>query len=546
MVISSNPLADQLIKRREDLKTARSILEADWQVVADLVRDHTADFYGSKLQPTDHRREGQYDSTPVDALEEFAGGLMGFLTNPTDRWFSLTVEEPQDLGYDHEALEWLELVADIIYKEYNKPAALFNSCIHETYLDIGAFGTAILYQDWNFKKQSLRFKAYPLADCILMENADGDVDTLYRSCKLSIRQMIQQFGFDALPDKLKDKADTHPDEMFELLHAVFPREDRDTNKFTRNNKKFASIYIQLDEKHILEEGGFDSFPFHCPRWLKLAGQIYGKGPGVKCLPDIKMLNRMEITLIKAAQKLADPPIQAESEGFMLPIRTSPGSIIFREPGMEPAELLTPKGSVTYPIGEEKAEQKREHIRKCFFNDVIKMEKEKVEMTAFEVADRRDEKLRKMSPMLGRLQSELLDHMIMRSYSLLDLVGRIPPAPPSLQGHRLRVGYESAAARAQTGVKAQAMAQFFQDLIPMAQAKPDVIDAIDDDMWIQELAKARKVPMVVVRSLEEIAAIRQERQQQQQMQQMAEVAGPASQAVKNVAEAQEALGGSALL
>lgn len=544
--MAEDKFVEELVGRRESLRQARAQLENDWQSVADLVRDHTTDFYRNVTQPYDHRREGQYDSTPVDALEEFAGGLMGFLTNPVDRWFTLAVEDQTAVQHDHEALEWLEYVSDVIYHEYNKPASMFNSTVHEAYLDLGAFGTSVMFQDWNYLKSTLRFKAFPLADCIISENSDGEVDTIFRTVSMSIRQMEQEFGIQSLPEEVVKKLETHPDEMHELIHAVYPRADRNTKKWDVTNKKYASVWVHVTEKHRLLESGYDEFPFHVPRWLKLAGQMYGKGPGVKCLPDIKMLNRMEITLIKAAQKLADPPIQAESEGFILPIRTSPGSVIWREPGIDPAELLTPKGSVTYPIGEEKAEQKREHIRKCFFNDVIKMEKETVEMTAFEVADRRDEKLRKMSPMLGRVQAELLDNMIVRSFNLLEGVGRIPPAPPSLQGHRLLVGYESAAARAQTGVKAQAMAQFFQDIVPMAQVNPETVDAVDSDMWVQEMARARKVPMTVVRSLEEIEALRAEKQEAQQMQQMAEAAEPASQAIKNVADAQESLGGTGLL
>jgi hypothetical protein len=258
------------------------------------------------------------------------------------------------------------------------------------------------------------------------------------------------------------------------------------------------------------------------------------------LPDIKMINSMERTLLKAGQKVVDPPLQATDEGFLLPIRTEPGAIIFREAGTEPIEPLLTQANL--PWGLEQANQKREFIEKCFYSEWIKMRKENVEMTAYEVADRREEKLRLMAPMLGRLVSELHGPMIQRSYMLLNQHRRIPPAPASLSGKFMKVEYMSAASRAQTGVKAVSMGRYIQELLPAAQVNPEVMDVVNWDKYARELAKARGTPVIILRSDQEIQDLRQARGQQQAAQQIAQVAEPASKAVKNLADAQSKGGG----
>lgn len=142
----------------------------------------------------------------------------------------------------------------------------------------------------------------------------------------------------------------------------------------------------------------------------------------------------------------------------------------------------------------------------------------------------------MSPTIGRVLSELHSPMIARSYYLLDYHGFIPPAPVQIQGRRLKVGYSSPASRAQLSMKGFAMSQYIQELIPLAQANPDILDAIDWDKYAMELAKWRGVPRTVLRSVEQIAQIRQQRKQQQAMMAAPQVAEPATQAIKNLADA----------
>jgi len=403
--------------------------------------------------------------------------------------------------------------------------------LHEAYMDLGSFGTCVLNQEWDADFGGIIFAARPLQMCYFTEDSRGRIDTVCRYFAWSVRQLKQEFG--ELPAGILKYADD-PDKLIDVVHWVGPRVDRDVAKVNAKNKPIASIWISLTTHETLLESGYDGFPYHVARWTKLAGEVYGRGPAKKCLPDIKMLNQMEKTILKAGQKQVDPPLILRNDAFMLPIATSPGSMIFKEDEESQIVPLETKGNL--PWGEEKAEQKRKFINQCFYADWIKMEKENVEMTAYEVQDRRDEKLRLLAPIFGRLIGELHGPMIARSYTLLNSHGRIPRAPGMIAKAKLKVGYLSPAAMAQSGAKATVISRYLNDLSPMAQINPDIMDAVDLDKAAQVLAIARGVPRIILRGPEELKQLRAQKQQAQAAQQAAQTAEPISKSVKNLADA----------
>lgn len=526
-----------VIERFRFAKTRRATWDSHWQDLKELVRPDANDF-NRQTVPGYRRYDAIYDGTAIDANEELASGLHSYLTSPIERWFELGVVEG-DKGWidDPDSLDWLETVSDIIYAYYADPRSNMNPVLHEGYLDIGAFGSLVLSQEWDYSGGGhLLFKSYPLADCYYLENNQGVVDTMFRYYQWTGKQVVDEFGTVPLKlDKLiRQKGGM--DRSFKIIHGVYPRHDRNTRGVLSTDKKWASVYVCEDTMELLEESGFDSFSFHVSRWIKIAGEVYGRGPAMKCLPDIKSLQVMEKTLLKAGQKAVDPPLVVPDDGFLLPIKTAPGSLIFKEPGAEKLEVLKFEGNLEF--GLKHGEQKREYIRKCFYMEWLKMQKENKEMTATEVVDRRDEKLRLLAPMLGRQQSELLGPMIARTYHLLSKNGRIPQAPAMLQRRKLGLTYISPAARAQMGVRAQQMSQYMQDLLPMAQIKPEVMDAIDTDEMARQYALVRGVPRSILRNKAQLTAMREQQAKMQQIQQMAGVAEPASKSVLNLAKAQQ--------
>lgn len=529
----TDKLAAEVIQRFDKMRSIRAPFETDWQDVRYFVRPITQfASFAPQLQFYTVMPETMYDGTAPEALEELAGALHSYLSNPAERWFEIQMEGQNVWKEDPNVVQWLQDVSDIIYTAYQRESSMINLALHECYMDLGSFGTCVLNQEWDEDGGGIIFAARPLQMCYFTEDSRGRVDGLCRYFSWSVRQVKQEFGEVLPPGVMKYAGDE--DKLIDILHWVGPRTDRTSGMVDSKNKPYASVWVSLSTSETLYESGYDTFPYHVPRWTKLAGEVYGRGPAKKCLPDIKMLNQMEKTILKAGQKQVDPPLVLTSDSFMLPIKTSPGSLIFRENEDAKIEPLETKANL--PWGEEKAEQKRKFIQQCFLVDWIRMEKEGVEMTAYEVADRRDEKLRQLAPIFGRLVSELHGPMIARSYNLLNSHGKIPPCPVNIQKAKLKVGYLSPAAQAQNSGKATGISRLLQDLAPMAQIDPGVMDAIDLDKTAQMLAIARGVPRVCLRSADELAQMRQQKAKMQQMQQLAKTAEPISKSVKNLADA----------
>jgi len=528
----TDPKADFVMRRFDKMRSIRAPFETDWQDVRYYVRPITQyASYSPQLQFYTVMPETCYDGTAGNALEELASALHGYLSNPTERWFEIQLEGNNPWHQDPDVTQWLQDVSDLIYTHYNREGAMLNLAMHEAYLDLGGFGTCVLNQEWDMDAQGLLFSARPLQMCYFTENSKGRIDSVCRYFSWSIRQLKQEFG--ELPPGIMKYADDE-DKLIDIVHWVGPRVDCDRTKADAKNKPWCSMWVSSTTHECLLESGYDDFPYHVARWTKLAGEVYGRSPAKKCMPDIRMLNQMEKTIIKAGQKQVDPPLILRNDAFMLPIKTAPGSLIFKEDEEATITPLETKGNL--PWGEEKAEQKRKFIQQCFYADWIRMEKENVEMTAYEVQDRRDEKLRLLAPIFGRIISELHAPMVARSYMLLNRHGKIPKAPGMLAKSKLKVGFLSPAAQAQLSSKATSMSRFFTDLAPMAQVNPNIFDSIDLDKMVQEFAIARGVPRVVLRSPDQVAQVRQDKQQQQQLQTAAQTAEPISSAVKNIAEA----------
>lgn len=508
----------------------RSTWDSLWQEIKDLVRPDTSDFGAANSgRPNDVRRK-IFDGTAPWALEQLSAGLHSYLTSPVDRWFSLGVTGVPFDQLDHDAKAWLEQASDTIYAHYSNPFASFNPSVHEAYLDIGGFGTAAIYQEINTRTKTLQFRAYPLADCWILEGADGHVDTLHRQIKWTVRQLSQEFP---LSEKLSKMS---PDDKVTVIHAVYPRADRHPGSRLAKNRAFASVYVCKDTEDLLSESGYGHFPYHVPRWTKLAGELYGRSPALSVFPEIRMVNAMSKTLIVAAQKIVDPPLAVPDDGFMLPIRQTPGGLNFFRAGTEEIKPIVSGGRVE--IGIDMIEQRREMIRRGFYVDWLVRPTKKERQTAQEIMDDRNQMLSMMGPIVGRLQAEMLGPMLRLSYQLLARYGLLPEMPGSLADSELELVYISPAAKAQSTVRGQGVQSYLAQITQLLPVMPNLLDSINEDGLNAELADLTDVPRRVLNDPATIKARRQAREQQQALAQAGELAPAAAKTAKDFADAQQ--------
>jgi hypothetical protein len=186
---------------------------------------------------------------------------------------------------------------------------------------------------------------------------------------------------------------------------------------------------------------------------------------------------------------------------------------------------------------------RGRINQAFYTDLFLMlaSAPTNNMTATEVAERHEEKLLMLGPVLERLHNELLDPLIERTFGRMIETGLVPPPPEELQGVDLNVEYVSMLAQAQRAVATNGIDRFVGNLGAVAQFKPDVLDKFDSDKWADAYSDMLGIDPELIVPNDRVAMIRAQRAQAAQAaQQQAQVA----QAAATAKDAAAAGGGGA--
>lgn len=519
-------LARDLKKNLSRLMEQRSNWESHWQECADYVQPRKAEITKERSKG-DKRNIQIFDATPIHALELLAASLHGMLTSSANRWFSLRFKETV-LNEDDEAKEWLEDSLDKMYVAFAR--SNFQQDIFEAYHDLICFGTSCLMIEED-EDDIVRFSARHIREVYIQENKKGIVDTIYRRFKMPVGNVIEKFGIENVSKEVTNNFKKDPFQEFELVHVVRPRTIYNENKLDKANMPFQSIYFEYGSGHIISIGGFREMPYVIPRYLKSSTEVYGRSPAMNALSDIKVLNKMVETSLKAAAKQVDPPLLVPDDSMLSPIRMSAGSLnYYRSGSRDRIEPLQIGQNTSATLNAEN--QRREAISKMFHVDQLLVTANRT-MTATEVLQRNEEKMRILGPVLGRLQSELLEPMILRVFNIMLRNKLFLQAPEILANQEIDIEYVSPMALAQKGQELQSLMrglELFAQISPLAPVQ----DYIDENGLIKKIISITGLSASMIKSDKEVAKLRAERaeQQQQQMQMMQQM--QESQIAKNAA------------
>ncbi len=525
-------------RRFNKLYSDRANFNTMWQEIAERTYPEHANFI-TQYTPGEKRMSKVYDSAAIHANQLLSSGLFSLLTSPANQWAQFM---PVDLRLSEirEVAIYLDVVSKIIYHEINKSSAGFSTAGHEGYLSFGAFGNLCMFIEEILEKDSLSFLALPLYECYVVENQYGSVDTLYRKYERTVEQLVRKFGEENLSDKTREKyKDNKLDDTVDCFHVIQPRESYDMLSSKSTDKPFASIYIEKKDEHVIKEGGYDELPFMFARFYKESFETYGRGPGSTALPDIKMLMKVAQVTIRAAQKTVDPAILLPDAGFLRPIRTTPGGLNFYRKGR-----ISMKNDIgEFPTGDpgiglEYSESLHRRIREAFYVDQLQLH-EGPQMTATEVMQRTEEKLRLMGPLLGRIQTELLGPMISRVYGLLYRAGKFPPLPEALIDQPVKIVYTSPIARAQEQVEANGLMRAMGILEPLFKYKPNAIDVLNEDEITRGIFDMFSVSQKFVNTQAVIDATREARAEAEKAKQEAENLRASGQGADSMVRAEAA-------
>lgn len=492
------------------LRGERGTWESHWQEIEDHIvpRKNTVTV---ERTPGQKRTFQLLDNVGVHSNELLAGVLHSLLTNADTAWFEFTTGN-MELDNDDEVRLWLQQQQRLTHTVINN--SNFQTEVHELYIDLGSIGTAaqLIEED---DVDIIRFSTKFIREYFIRENRRGQVDQLFREWMTTVNNLVEEFGLDKLPEVLKKKYERGEECKVKCVHAVYNK--LIAGDATKSQMPYVSQYILPEYDVELHVGTFAEFPYVVPRFAKASGETYGRSPGMTALPELKILNKMNETILRGAQKMVDPPIQMPDDGFIMPIVTTPSGINYYRSGTQ--DLIKPIFNTTQvEFGYQAMQDRRQRVRDAFYVDQLRLQPGGPAMTATEVLQRTEDSMRLLGPMLGRMQAEYLRPMIDRVFSIMVRRGLVSPAPQVLRGKKIDVRYSSLIAKSQRMNDMQNISRAIQTVAPFLQIDGAVADVFNGDAAARIVATGLGVPQEMIRTAREVKAIRDGRAQQVQAQQ----------------------------
>jgi len=503
----------KIMQEREAAKAARFMNL--YQEVADQMLPRENQITSTRT-PGEDKSKKIYDPTAMMDLEDMVSGFISVFFPAEQLPFAFVPEDKSLAGLDH-VRAYLSRAAVQTYEAMM--ASNFMTQLHESMSSLIGFGTCCLFSEWNRKIGKLNYKDWDVAHFTFKQDVRGIPDTTILKYPLTARQAVDQFGDNAGTDclvavqKLEDES-----KVFEFIHLVRPRIIRNVMLIDGLNMPFESLYVNVKEESVVDEGGFEENPFAVARWKRTSSEKYGRGQGTVALSAVKELQQMHCNLVECGDKWNNPPKEV-LEHFEGTVKVTPGGLNFvREKGTIRGIEQTALGN--FPISKEILQFQQEIIHKAFFVDVFAplANLSGDRRTTVEIIERVKQAMKKLAGPVYRSQTELFSPAIIRSFLLLVRNGRIGYPPPELQGQGFSVEYIGELALALRDQQARAFQQWAQVVVGLEGIFPEAKDNINIDNAYRRIGRSFGINEDDLATEDEVAAKRQARAKQLALQQ----------------------------
>lgn len=569
----NNKTIKQLLEyQRGNLKHDRSSFDSHWQEISRFISPRRI-----RLDPDDVNRGGSrwnniINNVATKSLRIAVAGMFAGNVSPARPWFAL-VHRDDNIMADEEARQWLHEVTQkilAVFRESN-----FYKVAPVIFKDLLLYGTSLMTHVDSFDTVA-RFYSHPLGSYWLGQSDTLQINQFVREFQLKTDQVVSQFGLENCSYRVKnawDRGDYRQD--VKIIHHVLPNFLLQQGNPFALGKNYLSLYYEgggtnytmsgssyqsniQDNNMFLAIEGFEEQPFYAPRWEVVGEDIYGtECPGMVALGDVKQIQAEEKRKGQAIDKQTSPPLQAPSSVSNIGVNSLPGGITIVDTGAENRKI-EPLYNVNLNLQDLKEDILRveERIKDAFFVNMFLAitEMQGVQpRNEYELIHRNDEKLLQLGPALQQVQGEFLTKVVDRVFNQLvraDQGGRngvLPPIPQALEGQPLEVQYISSLAQAQRAVATQSMDRTLAFVTGLGQLKPEALDKIDGDWFVEEYARVTGVPPKAIVPDQQVQQTRQQREAQRQAMMQAQAMEQASAADRNAAGAtkDQALAAAAL-
>lgn len=532
--------AKELLKQSEHLFGKKKSFDSLCQEIAD-------NFYPERADFTVQRYTGEefaanlMTSYPVLARRDLGNAFASMLRR--DKWFNVSVG--QDERIDNPGKKWLEWATGVQRRAMYDRSAMFRRATKEGDHDFAAFGQCVIQCSLNRNADGLLYRAWHLRDCAWTEGYDGRPNCIFRKWKPTVKQLHGYRNF-SLHAKVNERMEKDPLCEINCLHIVIESEYYNDAKI---KTPYVSIYVDVDNHHIMEEVGIYGREYVIPRWQTVAGSQYAYSPAtVVALPDARLIQSMTLALLEAGEKAANPPMLATQEAIRSDVQLFAGGITWVDSEYDErlGEVLRPvsqdRGGI--PLGLEMQQDTRAMIAEAFYLNKLTLPAAG-DMTAYEVSQRIQEYIRQALPIFEPMEEEYNGALCEETFELLmraGAFGNMQELPRSLRGQDIQFRFESPLSEAIEKEKGQKFREAAEALAPAAQIDPSVIINLDVQTAFRDVLGGIGVPAKWIRDEEVVAQVQAQQQQAAAAQEQLMAMGQAAAVTEQVGNAGQAIQG----
>lgn len=514
-----------------------------WRDISDFMMPRLSRFLVTDRNRGHKKNQNILNEKATFALRVSSAGMVEGLTSRARPWFQLRAPDP-GLNDFRPVKVWLELVANRMREVLLK--SNFYTVVPLTRLDQLAYGTtacAVLgdYEDL------IRCYHFPIGSYCLATSERGIAEVCYREFSMTVRQLIAQFGIQNCSPHVRALADQKTgaglEQWITVLHAIEPNPDYNPRRQQFSQyKRFHSCYLEVGEggEQKLRTAGFDRFRILAPRWMVTGEDVYGSSPGMDILPAVRGLQHREKRNATLVDKGVNPPLTAPADFKSGRVTQLPGDVTFGDntaagQGVMPLLDLS-KFQYQWLMNDITRHEQR--VWTGLYADLFLMfagDTRATPPTAREVAERHEEKLWMLGPVVERDNDEHLDPLIDILFEEMLANGALPDAPKELQGHMLGVEYISILAQAMKLAGVSSVERGAAFIGGLVQMKPEAADMIDTYETVSGYWDMVGAPPKMIVDKKMFSAIQQRKMEQKQAAEMGAMAQPAAEIAKTMSE-----------
>lgn len=525
-----------LVKIGESLFSKRRPLMNFWQECAEQVYSARASFtrpiYDGMLS-----NEEQMTSYPEQARREFGNFLSGTLRS--GEWFRIR-SSSERVNKDEGAIAWMDYATKVQMRAMYDPVARFVRAAREGDHDYVSFGNAALSIDINREYDALLYRAWHLRAVAWLESYDGFIRSVWRKWSPSIRQLVKEFGKDALAPTVQNALKDDGERSVNCMHILVPTDEFPGIGDPKSpNGKYMSFYVDIENSVILRKTPVKIFNYIIPRWLTVSESQYARSAAMDVvLPDARLIQSIERVILEAGEKFVDPPMIGVKDAMRSDVALYSGGITwvdmkYDERLGDVLRPITDKNGNKMPVGWEMSDRVKKSIADGFFLNKLIFPPIDTEMTAFEVRQRVQEHVRNALPLMEPIEQDYNAQLCEQTFEFLfemGAFGREDTIPDIVKGPEFRYSFTNALRELKTE-KTQEFREGVELLGMAVQIDPAQVANINTTEALRESLRAAGWDSDWLndpKSVEELRATMAEQEKQKEELEQTEVIADAAQ------------------